>query len=157
MQRPLYITALAAFLFDQITKVFVVVFLDLQNILMIEVLPPFLNFSMAWNYGVNFGLFSNESGVQKWALTGFAVLVSLAVVYWVRREPTTKIGLIGAGLLIGGALGNAFDRMIYGAVADFLNMSCCGIVNPFAFNFADVEIFAGAFALAIFGTPKNNA
>jgi len=156
MRRLLQIAILAAGL-DYISKLLILNVVQLPLIGRIEVFPPFLNFHMAWNYGVNFGLFSNESGVQKWALTGFAVLVSLAVVYWVRREPTTKIGLIGAGLLIGGALGNAFDRMIYGAVADFLNMSCCGIVNPFAFNFADVEIFAGAFALAIFGTPKNNA
>ena len=156
MQRPLYITALAAFLFDQVTKIFVVFYLDLKNILFIEVIPPFLNFSMAWNYGINFGLFANESGLQKWVLTAFAILASLAVFIWVKHGVTTKTGLIGAGLLVGGALGNAFDRLIYGAVADFLNMSCCGINNPFAFNFADVEIFIGAFALAIFVTPKNN-
>ena len=149
--------AIITILCDQLSKLTMLYLLDLPSVGIIDVFPPYLQFTMAWNYGVNFGLFSNESGVQKWALTGFAVLVSLAVVYWVRREPTTKIGLIGAGLLIGGALGNAFDRLIYGAVADFLNMSCCGIVNPFAFNFADVEIFAGAFALAILGTPKNNA
>ena len=52
-------------------------------------------------------------------------------------------------LLCGGALANAFDRIIYdGAVADFLNMSCCGIYNPFVFNFADVFIFIGAVGLA---------
>ena len=49
---------------------------------------------------------------------------------------------IAAGLLIGGALGNVIDRLIYGAVADFLNMSCCGISNPYAFNVADIAIFA---------------
>ena len=155
MQRSFYIIGLSAFLFDQVTKIFIVFYLDLKSILYIEVIPPFLNFSMAWNYGINFGLFANDSGSQKWVLIGVAVLVSLALAYWVNREPTTKIGLIGAGLLVGGALGNAFDRVIYGSVADFLNMSCCGINNPFAFNFADVEIFIGASALAIFGTPKN--
>ena len=156
MDRAIYITALAAFLFDQITKILVVFYFDLKNILFVEVTPPFLNFSMAWNFGINFGLFANDSGLQKWVLIALAVVVSLAVIYWVRREPITKIGRIGAGLLVGGALGNAFDRLIYGAVADFLNMSCCGINNPFAFNFADVEIFIGAFALAIFGIPKNS-
>ena len=156
MQRSFYITGLSAFLFDQVTKIFIVFYLDLKNVLFIEVIPPFLNFSMAWNYGINFGLFANESGSQKWVLTGVAVLVSLAMAYWVKRAPITQIGLIGAGLLVGGALGNAFDRVLYGSVADFLNMSCCGVNNPFAFNFADVEIFIGAFALAIFGTPKNS-
>ncbi|MEC7253029.1 MAG: signal peptidase II, partial [Pseudomonadota bacterium] len=49
---------------------------------------------------------------------------------------------------------NAFDRVIYdGAVADFLNMSCCGIYNPFVFNFADVFIFIGAVGLAF--SPEN--
>ena len=156
MQRSFYITGLFAFLFDQFTKIFIVFYLDLKNILFIEVIPPFLNFSMAWNYGINFGLFAHDSGSQKWVLTSVAVLISAAVVYWVKLEPTTKIGLIGAGLLVGGALGNAFDRVIYGSVADFLNISCCGFNNPFAFNFADVEIFIGALALAIFSTPKNS-
>ena len=156
MKRSFYITMLSAFLFDQVTKIFIVFYLDLRNILFIEVIPQFLNFSMAWNYGVNFGLFANDSVLQKWILTGLAVLLSLTVAYWVKRELTTKIGLIGAGLLVGGALGNAFDRVIYGSVADFLNISCCGFNNPFAFNFADVEIFIGALALAIFSTPKNS-
>jgi signal peptidase II len=57
-------------------------------------------------------------------------------------------------LLCGGALANAFDRIIYdGAVADFLNMGCCGIYNPFVFNFADVFIFIGAVGLAF--APEN--
>ena len=53
-------------------------------------------------------------------------------------------------MLIGGALGNVVDRVVYGAVADFLNMSCCGIENPFAFNVADVAIFVGAIGLVLF-------
>jgi signal peptidase II len=53
-------------------------------------------------------------------------------------------------LLVGGALGNVVDRVIYGAVADFLNMSCCGFTNPYAFNVADISIFAGAIGLALF-------
>ena len=59
--------------------------------------------------------------------------------------------------MIGGALGNAFDRLVYGAVADFLNMSCCGIDNPYAFNIADIAIFAGAIGLAFFNSPKKSA
>jgi signal peptidase II len=52
--------------------------------------------------------------------------------------------------VIGGALGNTLDRVMYGAVADFLNVSCCGISNPFAFNVADIGIFGGALGLLIF-------
>ena len=57
---------------------------------------------------------------------------------------------VGAGLLVGGALGNVIDRLRFGAVADFLNMSCCGIRNPFAFNIADVAIFAGVALLVLY-------
>jgi signal peptidase II len=59
---------------------------------------------------------------------------------------------------VGGALGNALDRVLYGAVADFLNMSCCGIRNPYAFNLADVFIFAGAAGLIwLDGSDKQRA
>jgi signal peptidase II len=53
-------------------------------------------------------------------------------------------------VLVGGALGNVIDRIVYGAVADFLNISCCGIENPYAFNVADIAIFAGAIGLVIY-------
>ena len=72
-----------------------------------------------------------------------------------QREPPSRVGHISAGLLIGGALGNAFDRVVYGAVADFLNMSCCGFDNPYAFNIADIAIFSGAIGLAFFSSPKD--
>ncbi|MDD9978204.1 MAG: signal peptidase II, partial [Boseongicola sp.] len=52
--------------------------------------------------------------------------------------------------VIGGALGNVIDRVIYGAVADFLNMSCCGFDNPWSFNVADIAIFVGAAGLILF-------
>lgn len=157
MKKATLISALAAFLIDQISKIIVVFYLDLKTLLFIEVFPPLLNFSMAWNYGVNFGLFSSEGGAQRLFLILFALLASTVVIYWVVREPTTKIGLVSAGLLIGGALGNASDRLFYGAVADFLNMSCCGIRNPFAFNLADTSIFFGVIGFIILGTPPKKS
>ncbi|MFN3607123.1 MAG: signal peptidase II, partial [Cypionkella sp.] len=66
------------------------------------------------------------------------------------REPPRLMGQIAAGLLLGGAMGNVVDRVLYGAVADFINMSCCGISNPFSFNVADISIFAGAIGLVFF-------
>ena len=72
------------------------------------------------------------------------------VVYWMRRDGGSRVAHLCAGLLIGGALGNVIDRLIYGAVADFLNMSCCGIENPYAFNVADISIFVGAIGLVLF-------
>ena len=58
---------------------------------------------------------------------------------------------LAIGAIVGGALGNAFDRVFYGAVADFLNMSCCGITNPSSFNVADAFIFCGALFLVVGG------
>lgn len=143
-----------AFLTDQASKYFVVHYLNLIEVGRMDVFPPFLRFAMAWNEGVNFGLFSNGSDAARWFLIGIAVAIVGFVLFWVRRDPPGRIGLFAAGLLIGGAVGNVVDRLIYGAVADFLNMSCCGIQNPFAFNLADVWIFAGAIGLAFFGGSK---
>ena len=145
---------LVIFLLDQVTKYLVVHVMGLGNKLAIEVLPPFLNFRMAWNYGVNFGLFSGDAAATRWILISVAIGIVLFVVVWMRRDPPGVMGLISAGFLIGGALGNVIDRLVYGAVADFLNMSCCGIDNPYAFNVADIAIFIGAFGLIHFPTRK---
>ena len=77
-----------------------------------------------------------------------------AWVFWWARSLERPIALLSAGAIVGGALGNALDRVVYGAVADFLNMSCCGIQNPFTFNIADIGIFAGAFGLILFADTK---
>ena len=146
--------ALAVLLLDQTSKTLVVHLLDLKTIGSIQVLPPLLNFRMAWNDGVNFGLFSNHSDLARWFLIAVAVAIAAWVVIWIRKEQTGRRGQIAAGLLVGGAAGNVIDRLIYGAVADFLNMSCCGIDNPFAFNIADIGIFAGAVGLILFTGQK---
>ncbi|MEP2532265.1 signal peptidase II [Shimia sp.] len=146
-----------AFISDQASKYVVVHAMNLREVLHIDVLPPLLQFHMAWNKGINFGLFANNAEAARWILIAVALMISVFVVFWVRREPPGKWGLISAGFLIGGALGNVIDRLLYGAVADFLNMSCCGINNPYAFNLADVWIFAGALGLVIFGGGKREA
>ncbi len=147
--RLTYWTGFWVFLLDQLSKYLVVHSLDLANVGRIEVLPPFLVFRMAWNTGVNFGLLSGAD--MRWVLIAVALVITAAVLIWVGREGGNRWMQIGAGLLVGGALGNVIDRIIYGAVADFLNMSCCGIDNPYAFNLADAAIFLGAVLLVIFG------
>lgn len=146
--RLTYWTALWVFLIDQISKYYVVHWLGLINEQdgRIEVWPPFLEFRMAWNQGVNFGLFADFD--MRWVLIAVALGITGFVVWWMHRTGGNKWAHIAAGFLIGGALGNVIDRIFYGAVADFLNMSCCGIDNPFAFNVADIAIFAGAIGLA---------
>ena len=155
MQRIMVFWAVTAFVIDQLSKYIVVFYFDLKSVLYIDVLPPFINFAMAWNYGVNFGLFASSSDLQRWVLILLALLITGFVLFWLRRDPPTYLGYVGAGLLIGGALGNVVDRLIYGAVADFLNVSCCGIQNRYSFNVADVAIFIGAIALAFFGSRKH--
>jgi signal peptidase II len=66
-----------------------------------------------------------------------AVVISLILVAWVRNEQGW-LRPLAAGAIVGGAIGNALDRIVYGAVADFINMSCCGIDNRSSFNIADV-------------------
>lgn len=150
------ITATVIFLLDQISKLIVVQGMNLIERGVIDVLPPFLTFRMAWNTGINFGLFSNQAEFARWLLIAVALVISAWVWIWIRREGAGRWAQISAGLLVGGALGNVIDRIVYGAVADFLNMSCCGIENPYAFNVADISIFAGAIGLILFtgGTGK---
>lgn len=143
-------TAAAIILIDQITKIIVVEWLGLRHVGEIDLLPPWLNLRMAWNEGVNFGLFASGSDAVRWGLIAVALAISAWVVIWVRRDGAGTKALISAGLLVGGALGNVIDRLRYGAVADFLNLSCCGYENPYAFNVADVAIFAGALGLVLF-------
>ncbi len=155
--RLLALVAALTFALDQITKWLVVQKLDLLARGEIDILPPLLNFRMAWNRGVNFGLFAQDSDVTRWLLIAVAVVISVWVVVWVRRDQPRRWMQVSAGLLVGGALGNVVDRVVYGAVADFLNMSCCGIENPYAFNVADITIFAGAIGLVIFAAPRRPA
>lgn len=120
----------------------------------IEMIPGILTFVMSWNYGVNFGLMASDSPYVRYGLIGFSVLVSVALLIWALRRGPDWVFSLGVGLVIGGALGNAYDRFAYGAVADFLNVTCCGIRNPWAFNIADIAIFVGA-ALLILSTSAD--
>lgn len=154
MSKHIIWVAGLTFVIDQITKWFVVHYLDLISIRYMEVIPGFINFIMTWNSGINFGLFSGDTASLRWVWVAIAILVSAMIIYWMRRE-TNKIALISAGMVVGGALGNAVDRIIYGAVADALNVTCCGFHNPFSFNVADIAVFIGIIGLIIFSTDHS--
>lgn len=153
--RWLWLAAAAVLVADQASKYYVVQVLRLDRLGALDVLPPLLNLRMAWNTGMNFGLLSSESDLGRWILIAVALAISLWVWRWMSQARPGTRGLAAAGLLIGGAIGNVVDRLVYGAVADFINMSCCGLQNPFSFNVADISIFAGALGLVLFGAPKN--
>lgn len=153
---PLFRTMIMAtiiFFLDRITKWIVIEYMDLPRRIYIDVYPPYVNFMMAWNEGVNFGLFGSGDDFTRYFLIALALAIVAGLVFWVRNKSGWLVPL-GVGAIIGGALGNVLDRVVYGAVADFLNMSCCGYINPYAFNIADIAIFAGAFTLIIFADPK---
>lgn len=153
---PLTLTALVVLMLDQLTKLAVLFGLKLDQIEVFEVVPPVLVFRMAWNRGVNFGLLADDGDLARWGLIAVAVAISAWVWIWVRRERPGLRAQVAAGLLIGGAMGNVIDRLAYGAVADFLNMSCCGIENPYSFNVADVGVFLGAVGLVAFSGGKSS-
>ncbi|MGI3169517.1 signal peptidase II [Pseudooceanicola sp. C21-150M6] len=152
--RTVFLAGFWTIVVDQLTKVLVVHVMGLIEKGTIEVLPPFVTFRMAWNTGMNFGLIAHHSDLTRYALIALACIISIGVLFWVWKEKPRRIGLIAAGLLVGGAIGNVIDRLIYGAVADFLNVTCCGISNPYAFNVADIAIFLGAAALILLPAEK---
>ena len=82
-------------------------------------------------------------------MTAISVVISIVFLVWLRNGSSFFIHILAA-LVIGGAIGNAIDRLLYGAVADFINMTCCGFRNPYSFNLADVFIFIGLMGLLIF-------
>ncbi len=153
--RTVFWVGFWTFLADQASKYLVVHWMNLRTLGEIDVLPPVLNLRMAWNYGVNFGLFAENSDFTRWVLIAVATIISGAVLWWVHHDPAGRMGKISAGLLVGGAMGNVVDRLLYGAVADFLNVSCCGIDNPYAFNVADIAVFAGAIGMVLFTGGKS--
>jgi signal peptidase II len=141
-----------AFGLDRLSKISIVHWLDLGSAGVIEVAPPYLVLRMTWNKGINFGVLSLHD--SQWVLVVSAVVISLVLMAWTRNRQGW-LQPLAVGLVVGGALGNALDRVIYGAVADYLNMSCCGIRNPFAFNVADVFIFGGILLLIVGGRTES--
>lgn len=148
--RLVFWSASLVFLIDQISKYVMVHVLNLSQVRGIDLLPPLLRFRYGENRGINFGLFGDAPDLVRWVLVAFSIIVVFGILWWVRRFQHSVMMLMSAGLLVGGALGNVVDRVAYGYVIDFLNMSCCGIDNPYVFNIADIFIFAGAIGLVLF-------
>lgn len=110
----------------------------------VEVLP-ILNLRLGFNSGISFGLFAENAAEAVWLLVTFKILVValLALWLWRTQRPIESVAL---GAIIGGALGNTFDRIRHGAVVDFIDLHAAGWHWP-TFNMADVFIVAGAAGL----------
>jgi len=101
-----------------------------------------LNLQYTINTGVNFGLAGEASTARQLLLSGAALLICLAVIVWGMRS-TQKWAAPAAGLFAGGGLANAYERLAFGGVFDYLNFTTSFFDNPFSFNLADIYIFLG--------------
>ena len=106
----------------------------------------FFDMVMAWNPGISYSLFATETETGRMLLLGVTLVITAALAAWMWRAPDRVTGL-GLGLIVGGALGNAWDRYAYGAVADFFHFYVdterWGRLSWYIFNIADVAIVAG--------------
>jgi signal peptidase II len=104
-------------------------------------LTPFLDLVMAWNPGISYSLLSAQTPEGRLGLLAVALVATLLLGVWLWRAQE-RITTVGLGLIVGGALGNAWDRFAYGAVADFFHFHVGGF-HWYIFNIADVAIVAG--------------
>ena len=141
--------ALAVIIADQAAKAWVLAFFAGHDGVPVDVVTPFFNVVLSGNRGVSFGLFNNNAAMNTAIFTTLAAAIVVALVAWLRRAHSPVIRL-ALGLIIGGAIGNAVDRLTRGAVVDFLDFHL-GDWHWFAFNIADAAICLGVVALLLDG------
>ena len=137
------IIILALFFLDRITKVYL---LNLQeNGTDIDFyINPFLNFYLVWNTGIGFGLASMETNIYYHILTAIILLINIGLIYFLIK--TSGLYSYFLAIIIGGSLGNLFDRIYYYAVPDFIDLHI-GDFHWFIFNIADIFITVGIIGL----------
>ncbi len=116
----------------------------------IEILP-FFNLLYVHNLGAAFSFLSDQPGWQRWLFTGIAFVISAMLIIWMRKLPATECWNNPAySMIIGGALGNVFDRLVHGFVVDYLDFFWGSYHWP-AFNLADAAICIGAVMIVLDG------
>lgn len=108
-------------------------------------LAPVFDLVLVWNQGISYGLFPQEEAAGRFGLILFALGASLALAAWLAHIES-RLAAASIGLIIGGAIGNAIDRIVYGAVADFFSFHAFGY-QWYVFNIADAAIVAGVVGL----------
>jgi signal peptidase II len=112
-------------------------------------LLPVLDFTLLYNKGAAFSFLADQSGWQRWFFTAVSVGVSVMLIVWIKRLPRGAVWLpIALALILGGAIGNLIDRVIYGHVVDFISVHWNNKYFP-AFNIADSAITLGAIMMAL--------
>ena len=138
-------TAILTFALDQTHKWWMLAIYRIQDKGRVA-MTPFLDLYFQKNQGVSYGMFAQDGRNGQWVLAAFAVAVSAAMVLWLARGVTNTLTALSFGLIIGGALGNALDRVLIGGVADFFSLHAFGYYW-YIFNIADVAIVAGVIGL----------
>jgi signal peptidase II len=149
--RWLWLSALVIFL-DQITKI--AALKSMTPGVEHPVLPSF-NFTLVYNRGAAWSFLSDAGGWQRWVFVALSAAISAVIVVWLRKvEPGQRMTALALALILGGALGNLVDRLMYGHVIDFIHLYY-GTFHWPVFNIADSAITVGAVALAISGLFLN--
>jgi signal peptidase II len=133
---------------DQALKLWLVFVFDLQARGLVR-LTPFLDLVLIWNKGISYGWFQQDGPLGQWALLGVKIAAVALLWIWLARA-SSRLTALSIGLIIGGAVGNAIDRIAYGAVADFVlfHVTTTGFsFKWYVFNLADVAIVAGVVGL----------
>ena len=155
------IAAVVTLILDQASKLWLLFVFDLPGRGVVKV-TPFFDLVLAWNVGISFGWFQNDSPTAQLLLMAVKAIAVLALAIWMAYS-RTLLATIALGLIIGGAIGNAIDRFAYGAVVDFALFHVQigeKTFNWYVFNLADVAIVAGVAALlydSILGVPAAKA
>ncbi|MDP3549681.1 MAG: signal peptidase II [Novosphingobium sp.] len=137
--------ALLVAVLDRVVKAIMVGPLALRERGLIELLPLF-DLRYAENYGVSFGMFTADTLEMRWGLIGMTALIATGVLVWMLRE-TVRGDILGLGMVLGGAVGNIYDRLTFGYVIDYADLNI-GEWRPFQiFNLADVAITFGVLIL----------
>jgi signal peptidase II len=140
--------AAAACVLDQAVKLWLLYGFELGRKGAVPVIP-FIDFVLIWNKGISYGLFQQEGPVGRWILVLIKAAAIVLLWLWL-ASVTSRLSALSLGLIIGGALGNAIDRLVYGAVADFVLFhveTASFRFNWYVFNLADVAIVAGVIGL----------
>ena len=133
------------FFFDRLTKLYLIN-LQASGTDIDFYIFPFLNFYLIWNTGIGFGLASMEANIYYHILTTIIVFVNLGLIYFLLKSKGIYVYLLA--IIIGGSLGNLFDRIYYYAVPDFIDLHL-GNYHWFIFNIADIFITVGIIGLIL--------
>ena len=136
---------LSIFLIDRITKILVLNILEETGQVDIYI-NSFLNFYLVWNKGIGFGLLSSDQDFFYNLVTIFIVLINFVIIYLLFKEKGSKFYFLI--VILGGSLGNLFDRIYFNAVPDFIDLNYNGY-HWFIFNIADIFITIGIILLIL--------